>query len=58
MPYGISKKVGGDSPANDAKVEHQVAAMQGRGIGKVSAIKIAKSMLDKQAHKHIERRKR
>lgn len=48
MPYGIAKSKGGDSPKNDAAMEKKVNAMQGKGIGKVSAIKIAKSQMGKK----------
>ena len=52
MPYGVSKKVGGDSPANDAKMERMVSAIEKSGQDKVSAIKIAKASLDKHALEH------
>lgn len=46
MPYGVKKKYGGDSPANDASMEDKVNAIQKGGKSKVSAIKIAKSQGD------------
>lgn len=51
MPYGFSKRLGGDSPENDAAMEERVSAIQRSGKGKVSAIKIAKASLAKQLSK-------
>lgn len=50
MPYGVSKTLGGDSRANDARVERQVGALQRKGYGKVPAIKIAKAGMRRRAH--------
>jgi hypothetical protein len=50
MPYGISKKQGGDSKRNDAKMEKQVKGIMKSGHSKVSAIKIAKAMAKKRGH--------
>lgn len=43
MPYGIAKSKGGDTPANDAKMERCVSHLMDKGYDKVSAIKICKS---------------
>lgn len=45
MPYGVSKKAGGDSPENDAKMERCVADLQRKGYDKVAAIRICKSSI-------------
>jgi hypothetical protein len=45
MPYGISKSHGGDSPANDAKMERCVRDVMKGGKSKESAIRICKSSL-------------
>lgn len=42
MPYGFPKKLGGDSPSNDAKMEACVARVMATGKDKVTAIKICK----------------
>lgn len=56
MPYNISKKAGGDTAANDARVERQVNALMRRGFDKGHAIAIAKASLDKHAmHKGKKR---
>lgn len=47
MPYGISKKVGGDTPNTDAKMERCVAQVQAKGEDKVSAIRICKAQIEK-----------
>lgn len=49
MPYGMSKKTGGDTPAVDAKMERCVASLMDKGHSKVSAIKICKASLQKAA---------
>lgn len=46
MPYGVRKDKGGDSQANDQKMERCVqAVMQKQGVDKVSAIRICKQSL-------------
>lgn len=45
MPYGVSKKLGGDTPANDAKMERCVASLVQKGYDKVAAIRICKSSM-------------
>lgn len=45
MPYGLSKKVGGDSAANDAKMEACIARLTGEGKSKLSAILICKASI-------------
>jgi hypothetical protein len=52
MPYGVSKKIGGDSPANDARMESCVQQVMSRGSSKVSAIRICKASLQRAAAKH------
>lgn len=47
MPYGMSKKVGGDTPNTDAKMEQCVAKVQAEGHDKVSAIRICKASIEK-----------
>lgn len=48
MPYGIKKEYGGDSKKNDAAMEQRVNAIMAHGHSKVSAIKIAKSMMARE----------
>ena len=48
MPYGISKKLGGDSKRNDARMEKQVSAIQRSGKSKTAAIRIAKGQAAKR----------
>lgn len=48
MPYGFSKRLGGDSPENDAILERRVAGIQRSGQPKVNAIRISKASLAKQ----------
>lgn len=48
MPYGISKKLGGDTTRNVAKTENQVKGIMKSGHSKVSAIKIAKAQQKKR----------
>lgn len=50
MPYGIAKKMGGDSRRNDRKMEKRVSAIQRSGHSKKSAIKIAKAAAKKRGH--------
>lgn len=50
MPYGISKKMGGDNKRNDRKMEKQVAGIMRSGVSKKSAIKIAKAQAKKRGH--------
>lgn len=45
MPYGISKKVGGDTQAVDSKMERCVSDVIKTGKDKVTAIKICKSSI-------------
>jgi hypothetical protein len=49
MPYGVAKDIGGDTAANDAKMERCVAAVMKTGHGKVSAIRICKSAIQRSA---------
>lgn len=47
MPYGVSKKAGGDTSANDKRMEDCIQAVMSKGriTDKVSAIRICKSQL-------------
>jgi len=49
MPYGFSKALGGDSAANDSKMERCVQQVQAQGHDKVSAIRICKVALQRAA---------
>jgi len=50
VPYGLSKRIGGDTPANDAKMERCIADLQAKGYSKLAAIKICKSAIDRKEH--------
>jgi hypothetical protein len=45
MPYGLSKKTGGDTPARDAKMERCVSDVMGQGHNKLRAILICKASI-------------
>ena len=45
MPYGLSKKIGGDNAANDAKMERCVTKVMAEGHTKLSAILICKASI-------------
>lgn len=47
MPYGIAKKVGGDNPTNDAKMERCIQKVMADGNDKLKAILICKASIDK-----------
>jgi len=47
MPYGLSKKIGGDTPANDALMERCVKDVMAQGKSKLSAVLICKSSIQK-----------
>lgn len=47
MPYGLSKKSGGDSSTNDAKMERCIADLQRQGKSKLSAILICKTSIQR-----------
>lgn len=47
MPYGISKKVGGDTPNTDAKMERCVQQIMAKGADKVTAIRECKASIEK-----------
>lgn len=51
MPYGVSRKAGGDSPANDAKMERCVSSLVAKGRDKITAIKICKTAIQRSATK-------
>lgn len=45
MPYGLSKKTGGDTPSNDAKMEACVQRVMAEGKDKLHAILICKASI-------------
>ena len=45
MPYGLSKKIGGDNATNDQKMERCIQKVMGTGKNKLQAILICKSSL-------------
>lgn len=47
MPYGISKKAGGDSATNEAKMQRCIADVMAQGHSKLSAILICKASIQK-----------
>jgi hypothetical protein len=47
MPYGISKKLGGDTPEVDARMERCVQKVMAEGHSKVSAVLICKASIQK-----------
>jgi len=51
MPYGLSKKIGGDTAANDAKMESCIKQVMARGTPKLNAILICKSSIQKKGKK-------
>lgn len=51
MPYGISKKVGGDTAATDARMERCVTDLQSQGHSKLSAILICKASIQRSLAK-------
>ena len=51
MPYSLSKKAGGDSAANDAKMERCVQNLVSQGKDKVTAIRICKAAIQRHAVK-------
>lgn len=52
MPYGLSKKSGGDNPVADAKMERCVQALVSQGKDKVTAIRICKVAIQRSALKN------
>ncbi len=48
MPYGLPKRKGGDTAANDAWMERCIAKVQAQGHSKLSAILICKSTFAKK----------
>jgi len=48
MPYGLSKKIGGDTAANDAKMEDCIKAVMAKGTPKLNAILICKASIQKK----------
>lgn len=51
MPYGLSKKSGGDNAKNDAKMERCVSNLTSQGKDKVTAIRICKAAIQRSAAK-------
>lgn len=51
MPYGLAKSAGGDSAANDARMERCVSELVKSGKPKLTAILICKSSIQKAAKK-------
>jgi len=51
MPYGIAKRLGGDTPAVDAKMEDCVSTLMKKGYSKQSAIRICKASIQKRLAK-------
>ena len=45
MPYGVAKSAGGDTAANDARMERCVKRLQAKGYSKVSSIKLCKASM-------------
>jgi len=45
MPYGIAKRLGGDTKAVDARMERCVSKVMARGMPKENAIRICKSTI-------------
>lgn len=48
MPYGLPKKKGGDTAANDAWMERCIADVQASGKDKLHAILICKAQFSKR----------
>lgn len=51
MPYGLPRKKGGDTPANDAWMERCIADVHAKGHSKLSAILICKAQFSKRKGK-------
>lgn len=51
MPYGLPKKKGGDTPANDAWMQRCISDVQAKGHDRLSAILICKSTFAKKSGK-------
>lgn len=51
MPYGIAKKLGGDTAATDSKMEKCIQDLQAQGKSKLEAILICKSSISKSLAK-------
>lgn len=50
MPYGVDKDMGGDSPKNDAWMEHCVSSVMKKdpSLDKANAIRICKKQMEKK----------
>ena len=51
MPYGVAKKLGGDTAANDAWMQKCMADVQAKGHSKLSSILICKATMAKKKGK-------
>lgn len=51
MPYGLSKKIGGDTATNNAKMERCIKHVMANGTPKLNAILICKSSIQKGGKK-------
>lgn len=51
MPYGMPKKVGGDTPSIDSRMARCVQDVMAKGKDKVSAIRICKVAITKSLAK-------
>jgi hypothetical protein len=51
MPYNIAKKLGGDTPSVDARMERCVADLMAQGKSKISAVAICKASIQKSLAK-------
>jgi len=51
MPYGLAKRIGGDTAANDARMKDCISAVMAKGTPKLNAILICKSSIQKKGTK-------
>jgi len=51
VPYGLSKKIGGDTAANDALMERCIKDVMAQGKPKLTAILICKASIQKSKAK-------
>lgn len=51
MPYGLSKESGGDSAANDERMERCVKDVMAKGTPKLNAILICKASIQRAQSK-------
>lgn len=55
MPYGIAKKVGGDTAATDARMQRCVTDVMAKGYKKENAIRICKTSIQVSLSKKPKR---